>query len=294
MDDAIEGFLYALRVERGRSENTVSAYGRDLRRFAAWAEEEELDGTQAVRADIERFMVDLDAQGLGPRSLARMRSSLRQLYTFLVAEGQREDDPTTRVAAPSFTSPLPTVLRVDQVGAILDAPDPTSPLGLRDRAMIQLMYSAGLRVSELVKLPAMGLDLTQGLVLVRGKGDKERLVPMGDRAAVVVAQYVRDARPALDPYGKSSALFVTRRGGGMTRQNFWQRLRRHAVVAGVQGKVSPHVLRHSFATHLLEFGADLRSVQALLGHANISTTEIYTHVSRARLREIHRKYHPRG
>lgn len=295
MDEAIEGFIYYLKVERGRAENTLQAYRHDLRRFAAWLEERGLrsprDVTHAVIAD---HLVALDRQGLGLRSIARARTSLRQLFVFLVKEGHLEADPSTLVEAPRFPSPLPTVLTGAQVEAILAAPDPESTLGLRDAAMIELLYATGLRVSELVGLPLAALDPDVGLMKVRGKGNKERLVPIGGRALDLVGRYLERSRPLLDPDRRSPALFVSRRGRPMTRQNFWQRLSSWARQAGVRGKVSPHVLRHSFATHLLENGADLRALQAMLGHADISTTQIYTHVTRARLRALHERHHPRG
>jgi integrase/recombinase XerD len=295
VDDAIEGFTYWLKVERGRSPHTLAGYRHDAVRFAGWLAEQGVHRPQDVEArHLEAHLAALLDDGIGLRSIARARSALRQLFRFLVAEGHLETDPTRRVEAPRFTTPLPTVLRPDQVEAILAAPDPSTPLGLRDRAMIQLLYSAGLRVSELVAVPLHQVRLDPGLVLVTGKGRKERLVPMGEVAADAVALYLRDARPALDPGGRSTALFVTRRGAPMTRQNFWERLVGHARAAGVHGKVSPHVLRHSFATHLLANGADLRALQALLGHADVTTTQIYTHVSRERLKAVHALHHPRG
>lgn len=295
LEASLEGFLYALQVERARSPNTLAAYRRDVQRFL-----ERLDGLgvsapDEVTADhLSDHLAALDGDGLGTRSIARARSAIRQWFRFLVDEGLVEADPTVRVDAPRFSSPLPTVLRAEQVEALLAAPDPTHVLGLRDRAMIQLMYSAGLRVSELVTLPLHRVRRGEGLVQVRGKGDKERLVPMGDVAADTVEAYLRDSRPQLDPGARCDALFVSLRGRAMSRQNVWLRLRRHAAVAGIRGKVSPHVLRHSFATHLLSRGADLRALQAMLGHADISTTQIYTQVSRERLQRMHRDFHPRG
>lgn len=295
MESAVEGFLYYLSVERGRSPNTIDAYRRDVLRFQRWLAGEGVERPEEVtQQHLSAHLVFLDAQGLGARSLARARSSIRQLFRFLVSEGRLEADPTARVEAPRFLSPLPTVLSQRQVEALLDAPDPTSPLGLRDRAMIQVLYSAGLRVSELVTVPTHQVRFDPGLILVRGKRDKERLVPLGEVAADWVARYLRFGRPGLDPASHSPHLFVSRRGTGMTRQNFWQRLRQHAVVAGIDGKVSPHVLRHSFATHLLAHGADLRALQAMLGHADVTTTQIYTHVARERLKSVHAEFHPRG
>ncbi len=293
--DAIEGFTYWLKAERGRSDNTIEAYGRDVRRFAVWLEGQGIDSPDAVtQAHVADHLVWLDRQDLGLRSIARARSSLRQLFRFLQREGLLDDDPSARVHAPRFPEPLPTVLSGRSVEALLGAPNRGTPLGLRDAAMIELMYSCGLRVSELVTLPGKGLDPEEGLVRVRGKGDKERLIPVGDRALALIRRYVAESRPVLDPDHSCPTLFVGQHGEGMTRQNFWDRLTRYAKLAGVRGKVSPHVLRHSFATHLLEHGADLRALQAMLGHADITTTQIYTHVTQARLSELHRKHHPRG
>lgn len=295
MEYAIEGLLYHLKVERQRSENTISAYRTDLARLALWLEARGINEPAGVsRQNLTDHLQQLDRDGLSLRSIARVRSSYRQLFRFLVREGRLESDPTALLEAPRFGSPLPTVLTVPQVQAILDAPDKGTPLGIRDAAMIQLMYASGLRVSELIAVPLSRVDLERGLIQVLGKGSKERLVPTGERAAHRIGRWLQEGRPMFDAAGSHKELFLSRRGGGMTRQNFWQRLRTYAVVAGVRGKVSPHVLRHSFATHLLEFGADLRSVQAMLGHADISTTQIYTHVSRTRLAEIHRRFHPRG
>jgi integrase/recombinase XerD len=295
LDDAVEGFTYWLKAERNRSDNTIESYGRDVRRFATWLEGQGVSAPEAVRAShVADHLVFLDKQDLGLRSIAHARSSVRQWFKFLLKEGLIESDPSTKIRAPKFPAPLPTVLSSRNVEAILDTPNRSTPLGLRDAAMIELMYSCGLRVSELVKLPFKAIDSAEGLIKVRGKGDKERIVPVGDRALALVRRYLAESRPILDPGGRCPALFASQLGEAMTRQNFWERLLRHARIAGVRGKVSPHVLRHSFATHLLEHGADLRSLQAMLGHADISTTQIYTHVTQERLAELHRRHHPRG
>jgi len=295
MDEAIEGFTYYLKVELNRADHTVESYERDLRRFAEWLARQGARKPEGVdRALISDWLVALHAEGLGLRSIARARTAVRQLFRFLVKEGVVETDPTALVGAPRFPAPLPVVFTEGQVEALLRAPDRDHPLGLRDAAMIELLYATGLRVSELVGLPLAGVDAEAGLVKVRGKGDKERLVPVGDQALALMARYLREARPLHDPQRRAPAVFVTRRGKPMTRQNFWDRLNAHARMAGLKGKVSPHVLRHSFATHLLEHGADLRSLQAMLGHADISTTQIYTHVTRVRLQRLHAEFHPRG
>lgn len=295
LEHAVEGFLYALRVERGRAENTVEAYGRDLQRFVQWCEERGLvDVADVGPADVADHLVALDRQGLGLRSIARVRSSVRQLFQHLLHDGLLEHDPTAKVHAPRFNTALPRALSAGQIEALLAAPDRADPLGLRDAAMIELMYSTGLRVSELVSLRAAAVDGERGLLHVQGKGGKQRLVPTGERALALVGDYVAEARSLHDPEGRTAELFVGRRGHAMTRQNFWQRLRRWALAAGIEGKVSPHVLRHSFATHLLAHGADLRHLQAMLGHAHVTTTQIYTQVTQARLQAIHARYHPRG
>ncbi|MCA9492398.1 MAG: site-specific tyrosine recombinase XerD [Myxococcales bacterium] len=295
MDEAIEAFTYYLKVERNRSDNTIESYARDLRRFAAWAEGRGVvDPALVDRELLSDHLLWLDQQDLGLRSIARARTSLRQLFRFLVKEKLVDADPTALVRAPKFPAPLPVVLSEAQVDGLLAAPNRADPLGLRDAAMIELLYSSGLRVTELVELPLAAVDGEIGLVKVRGKGDKERLVPMGDAALGAMVRYLREGRPHHDPSGRAPQVFVNRRGKGMTRQNFWQRMQLYAQQVGIRGKVSPHVLRHSFATHLLEHGADLRSLQAMLGHADIGTTQIYTHVTRVRLQRIHAEFHPRG
>jgi integrase/recombinase XerD len=295
-DEAIEGFTYWLKAERNRSDNTVESYARDVRRFATWLTGQGIAQPADIRREhVSNHLVWLDAEaGVGLRSIARARAAVRQWLTYLVKEGLIDEDPSQRTSAPRFSAPLPTVLSGKSVDAILGTPNQSTPLGLRDAAMIELMYSCGLRVSELVGLPSKNLDPIEGLIRVRGKGNKERLIPVGDRAIALVRRYVAESRPVLDPDGSAVTLFVNRRGTPMTRQNFWLRLTSIARLAGVRGKVSPHVLRHSFATHLLENGADLRALQAMLGHADISTTQIYTHVTQARLAELHRRHHPRG
>lgn len=296
MKSAIEGFIYYLRVELNRSDNTLECYARDLERFVDFLDREmgAREPHLVTEAHVVNYLAHLDREGLGPRSIARARTSIRQLFRYLMKEHGLQDDPTTHIASPRFTSPLPQVLRVEQIEALLEAPARDTPLGLRDAAMIELMYSTGMRVSELVKLPARSVDPDEALLRVFGKGRKERIVPIGDRAMELLRAYLGPARAGSDPTRRASALFLTRRGRAMTRQNFWQRLRHYALQAGIPGKVSPHVLRHSFATHLLEHGADLRVLQALLGHADITTTQIYTHVSKARLAALHHRHHPRG
>ena len=280
-------------MERGLTDNTLTAYARDLHRWVAVLRDAEQDlGFQ--REHVEAFLLALSQVGLGPRSIARHLSTVKGFTRFLVAEGLREDDPAARVKAPRFGSKLPEVLSLDQVRALLAAPDATGPRGLRDGAMIELLYSSGLRVSELCGLPLAALRRDPDRVRVRGKGDKERVVPVGGRAMQRIGRWLAEGRPLWDPEGSSVHLFITRRRQPMTRQGFWKNLRGYALRAGVEVRVSPHVLRHTFATHLLEAGADLRSLQALLGHADIATTEIYTHLATEHLEEVYNAAHPRA
>jgi integrase/recombinase XerD len=294
MDASIEGFIYTIKVERHLSDNTVESYARDLRRFSRWWEGKGGPITGIHREHISEFFHWLHEDGLGSRSVARVRSTLRQFFTHLMSEQMITVNPMVNVAAPKFLEPLPVVLKQGEVERILAAPNQQTPLGLRDVAMLQLMYSTGLRVSELVSIRMSQMDASRGLIGVRGKGDKDRVIPTGDVALAATERFVRNGRPAMQPISPVDLLFPSRRGTMMTRQNFWLRIRKYALKAGIEGKVSPHVLRHSFATHLLEFGADLRSVQAMLGHSVVTTTQIYTHVTESRLLKIHARFHPRG
>ena len=295
MDAALEGFMYYMKVERNASDNTQEAYNRDLQRFVVWLKKQKVHKpAEVTQRHVSDYLVALDKQGLGLRSIARARSSIRSFFQFLVNDGQLESDPATLVSAPRFPSPLPKVLSQEEVEALLEAPEEHTRLGLRDLAMIELMYSTGLRVSELVKLHSHQLDRKRGLLMVRGKGDKDRIVPVGDRAIATIQRYLQRSRPRLLKDPNVTTLFLARHGKGMSRQAFWMRLTDYAKRIGIRIRVSPHVLRHSFATHLLEHGADLRSLQAMLGHSDISTTQIYTHVSQVRLQALHAKFHPRG
>ncbi len=295
-EHAIEGFLGQARIERGLSANTTEAYNRDLRRFARWIHRERgLEVPSEVqREHISNYLGALLDQGLSRRSLARHRVSIRQMFRFLFLEGIISTDPSALVEAPTPQRSLPDVLDRAEVEALLEQPCNNTPIGLRDATMLQLLYATGLRVTELVELPLSGLHLRAGYVRVRGKGGKERIVPTGDRALAMLVRWLTDGRPEMDPTGAAPTVFVSRLARPMTRQTFWYRVRHHSRAAGISKKVSPHKLRHSFATHLLEHGADLRVVQLLLGHADIATTEIYTHVANERLRRIHAEHHPRG
>lgn len=288
---AIGRFLDRLWLERGVAENTRDSYGSDLSLFARWLRPRAVALAAAGEADIRDYLA---ARAASARSQARLLSALRQFFRFLVQDRARTDDPTARLDSPKLGRRLPKTLSEQQVTALLEAPPVETTLGLRDKAMLELMYASGLRVSELVKLTLPRINVEQGVVQVIGKGGKERLVPMGEWAMDWTRRYLRESRPDLTEGAASDWLFITARGGPMTRQNFWHLIKRYASAAGIPSAPSPHVLRHAFATHLLEHGADLRSVQSLLGHADLSTTQIYTHVAQARLREIHQKHHPRA
>jgi integrase/recombinase XerD len=291
----IDEFLDALWSERGLSKNTLDAYGRDLKLFAVWLEKKHLKLLQAKNNHLEDYIAYCGKKGSKASSMARSFSSLKRFYRYQVREARLEEDPTALIDAPKQAKPLPTTLSESQVDALLNACDTTDSIGLRDRAMLELLYATGLRVTELVSLEYSQLSLQQGVVRVVGKGNKERLVPMGDEAVSWLVQYIESARPELMAgKGLSAALFVTKRGSGMTRQAFWYLIKRYALEVGISQKISPHTLRHAFATHLLNHGADLRVVQLLLGHSDLSTTQIYTHVAKARLQSLHQQHHPRG
>ncbi len=288
-----EQFLDSVWLESGLSGNTLNAYRADLAAFEAWLGKKSLALEAASRAEVLGYLAANVRQGLSPRSSARRLSTLRRFYRYLLREGLIQDDPTSDVRSPSLGRPLPKAVTEASVEKLLAAP-PNTTLGVRDRAMLETMYASGLRVSELVALALNELDLTTGLVRVTGKGGKERIVPLGDEATSRLGEYLQTARPSLLGEHKSGAVFLTRRGQPMTRQAFWQLIKRYSALAGIDSSLSPHSLRHAFATHLLNHGADLRSVQMLLGHADLSTTQIYTHVARARLQSLHSSHHPRG
>jgi integrase/recombinase XerD len=291
---AIELFLDVQWMERGLSENTLAAYRNDLNGLAAWLTGRGCGIVAARREDLLDYLSERVIHGARPRTTARLLSSLRRFYRYLVREGQRPDDPTLRIDTPRIGRPLPDSLSEEEVETLLGAPDIRETLGLRDRAMLELLYACGLRVSELVNLTMEQVDLTQGAVRLMGKGSKERLVPLGEEAADWLRRYIAHSRPELAAGASARQLFITRRGKAMTRQAFWYRIRHYAVKSGINKTLSPHTLRHAFATHLLNHGADLRVVQMLLGHSDLSTTQIYTHVARERLKELHARHHPRG
>ena len=290
----LERFLDALWMERGLSPHTLAAYRADLQGLARWLGGRDRGLADAGREDLLAYLAWRVEAGATPRTSARLLSSMRRFYAYLVREGLRVEDPSARIDAPRLGRPLPRSLTEAEVEALLAAPDVDRPLGLRDRAMLELLYATGLRVSELVSLPVTRINLRQGVVHATGKGSKERIVPMGEEAVHWLERYQHEVRPVLLEGRLSEALFVTRRGGAMTRQAFWHLIRRYATSAGIDRPLSPHTLRHAFATHLLNHGADLRALQMLLGHSDLSTTQIYTHVARERLKEIHARHHPRG
>ncbi len=290
----IARFLDALWLERGVSEHTLKGYGADLRALARALRHQGSSLAGAARGELMAVLARRMEEGASPRSVARQLSAMRRFYRHLLREGTIECDPTDGIEAPRLGRPLPGTLTEAEVEALLAVPDTADPLGLRDRAMLETLYACGLRVSELVALAPGQVDLNRGLVQVVGKGGKERLVPMGEEAREWLERYVRQGRPELLGGAPGDALFVTRRGGAMTRQAFWYRIKHHARQAGIAKPLSPHTLRHAFATHLLNHGADLRALQMLLGHSDLSTTQIYTHVARERLKTLHAEHHPRG
>lgn len=279
-------------MERGLAANTLAAYRADLQKFSLWLAARGTALTGARRADVLEFLASQAPSA--PRTAARRLSSLRRFYQYALRQGELSADPCALIDAPRLGRGLPRVLSERDVEALLGAPDTHSALGVRDRAMLETLYATGLRVSELVDLSLGQVNLRQGVVRVTGKGAKERLVPLGDEACMWIETYCRDPRTVLLRGRSAEALFVTRRGSAMTRQAFWYLVKRCAAKAHIPAAISPHSLRHAFATHLLNHGADLRVVQMLLGHSDISTTQIYTHVARHRLRELHARHHPRG
>ena len=288
----IDQFLDAVWVEQGLSENTLSAYGSDLRIFAQWLNARSM--LDVNTADLSKFLASRYHAGIGNRSSARILSSLRRFYGYYIRENNITVDPTALIDSPHIGRPLPSSLSESDVELLLNAPNTESALGLRDKTMLEMLYATGLRVSELVNLTLDQVSLRQGVVRIVGKGNKERLVPVGEEAMSWLENYLGNTRKALLGERQCAYVFVTTRGDSMTRQAFWHIIKRHALIAGINKALSPHTLRHAFATHLLNHGADLRVVQLLLGHSDLSTTQIYTHIARERLKELHSKYHPRG
>jgi integrase/recombinase XerD len=294
-DPNLDQFIDALWLEDGLSPNTLAAYRRDLHGLAHWLSSQKLGRTlvAATEQDLQAYALARH-EGSKPSSSGRRLSVFRRFYRWAVRESLCVADPTVRMDAPRQHMRLPGTLSEQQVEALLAAPDIHEPIGLRDRAMLELLYASGLRVSELVELKSVHVGMNEGVLRIMGKGSKERLVPFGVEAGDWLSRYVSQGRGLILGSQVSEALFVTGRGGPMTRQMFWKLIKKYAVLAGITQPLSPHTLRHAFATHLLNHGADLRVVQMLLGHADISTTQVYTHVARERLRQLHAKHHPRG
>ncbi|MFP4682536.1 MAG: site-specific tyrosine recombinase XerD [Ectothiorhodospira sp.] len=291
----IDRFLDHLWMEQGLSDHTLAAYRADLKGLDRWLEGQGVALEAVDRSRLLAYLAHRMEQAARPRTMARLLSTLRRFYGHLAQQGMIPEDPSARIDAPRLGRPLPGTLTETEVEALLQAPDVEDDLGLRDRAMLEVLYATGLRVSELVGLRLGQVNLRHGVVRTLGKGGRERLVPLGEEAMDCLEGYLDRARPALlQGRGQCEAVFVTRRGEAMTRQTFWYMIRRHAATAGIHKPLSPHTLRHAFATHLLNHSADLRVVQMLLGHASLSTTQIYTHVARERLKTLHAAHHPRG
>ncbi len=292
MNDLIDRFINYMRVERGLAENTVVAYSTDLVELADFFKKKKLDPLTVTRDFIAGYIASLREKH-SPRSVARKISATKMFFRFLASEGLIEENPARLLETPHLPRSLPDTLNVEEVERLLLQPDTTKPKGRRDHAMLELLYASGLRVSELINLKIQDVNLEVGFLRTMGKGSKERLVPIGEKARTAVKGYIHGGRSVLNKGGNSPYLFLNFRKKPMTRQGFWKIIRGYGKDAGIQKQITPHSLRHSFASHLLEGGADLRAVQVMLGHADISTTQIYTHVTRKRLIEIHEKYHPR-
>src|SRR5438132_160952 len=293
-DPAVSKFLDAVWLERGLSPNTLAAYRADLTALSRWLAERQIPMIRTSRADLQDFIAWRVHAGARPRSTARQLSSFRRFFRYLVREGEVHEDPTAQIAMPKIGRSLPKSLTEEEVESLLGAPAISDPLGHRDRAMLEVLYATGLRVSELVSLRSTQVNLNQGVLRIVGKGNRERMIPLGEEAVRWLHQFIAGPRVEILLERQTDYLFPTRRGDRMTRQAFWHIIKRYARKAGVQKELSPHTLRHAFATHLLNHGADLRVVQLLLGHSDITTTTIYTHVARERLKKLHAQHHPRG
>ena len=292
-EELLQTYIEYLSVEKGLSQNTLLSYARDIQKLFEFFEGQGIDGTKIEEKDLIKFVHAQSRVGLSARSLARLISSLKSYYSFLLLEGVLSTNPTANLSAPKIWFSLPKFLTVKEVEQLLEQPDENDARGCRDRAMLELLYATGLRVSELVALKIKDVNLESGFLICLGKGGKERIVPLGNSASQAVRKYLSDARFKLWKK-ESESLFLTSRGKAFTRQGFWKMLKQYGQQAGLDQKVSPHILRHTFATHLLERGADLRSVQLMLGHSQITTTQIYTHVTRRHLRQVYDRFHPRA
>jgi integrase/recombinase XerD len=293
-DPAVARFLDAVWLERGLSANTLAAYRADLTALARWLAERKVPIDQTTRADLQEFIAWRVREGARPRSTARQLSSFRRFFRYLLREDGTREDPTAQIAMPKIGRSLPKSLTEEEVEALLAAPAVSDPLGNRDRTMLEVLYATGLRVSELVNLRHGQVNLNQGVIRILGKGNRERLIPLGEEAVRWLTDFEHGPRGEILLERQTDFLFPTRRGDRMTRQAFWHIIKRYARKAGISKELSPHTLRHAFATHLLNHGADLRVVQMLLGHSDLSTTQIYTHVARERMKELHSQHHPRG
>jgi len=293
-DPALQRFLDAVWMERGLSANTLAAYKADLTALGRWLEDHDSALLKATRTEILGFIAARVEGGSRPRSTARQLSSFRRFFRYVIREGLMTEDPTAQIAMPKIGRSLPKSLTEAEVDALLEAPSVNDPLGHRDRTMLEVLYATGLRVSELVNLKHTQINFNQGVLRVLGKGNRERLIPLGEEAMRWLRQFMQSSRVEILLERQTDYLFPTRRGDRMTRQAFWHIIKRYAKKAAVEKELSPHTLRHAFATHLLNHGADLRVVQMLLGHSDLSTTQIYTHVARERLKELHAQHHPRG
>lgn len=295
LDPQIDAFIDALWSQKGLAALTLSAYQQDLRGYSKWLEGRNEKLVNASQASIQAYLAQRFEAGISARSSARLLSTLKQYYRHLIRIGERQDNPTALIQAPKIHRSLPQTLTEDDMNALLEAPDNNTDYGLRDRCMLEVMYSSGLRVSELVSLELNQINTNLGLVRLTGKGNKERVIPVGEEAMHWLDIYIKQARLQLvKPQKNSNALFLSSRGTAITRQAFWQNIKKHLFKADIKTDYSPHSLRHAFATHLLNHGADLRTVQMLLGHSSLSTTQIYTHIAQARLKSLHERHHPRG
>jgi len=293
LNDLIDQFINYMRIERGVSNNTIEAYSRDLKEFADFIGKKTLPLSKVDIHILTEYITYLNKR-ISKRSLARNISAIRTFFKFLVLEGIIEENPARLLEIPKVSRKLPGILNEHEIELLLNQPSPTTPIGIRDRAMLELLYASGLRVSELVSLKLNNVNLRIGYIKVMGKGSKERFVPIGEKAITALKTYMSSARAKFDKGRRSLYLFLNSRGKPFSRQGFWKLLKSYAKKAGINKKITPHIIRHSFATHLLQNGADLRSVQMMLGHSDISTTQIYTHIDRTYLKEVYKKYHPRA
>ncbi|MGB7292112.1 MAG: site-specific tyrosine recombinase XerD [Thermodesulfobacteriota bacterium] len=295
MNNLVDSFLSYQAAVKGLSKNTLESYGRDVLKFVDYLEKRNISGIEDVKYNnILEYVTTLQEERINIRSVARNLVSLKQFFKFLLLEKIIVEDPSLHVKTPKMKRSIPGFLSLEDVERLLSSPNPASYEGIRDRAMLEILYACGIRASELVNLELNSVNFELGYLIVYGKGSKERLVPTGEKARTALKDYLALSRPNILKTRSSPCLFVTRRGEGMTRQGFWKILKNYAIKCGISKKISPHTIRHSFATHLLERGADLRTIQIMLGHSDISTTQIYTHIAKERLKEIHRKYHPRS